>query len=205
MVLDSTERRQERRRLEEQAIQEGRLPPGQSLTLKWPVLHAADVPQFDLTTWRFRIWGLVERPRDLSWQDFSALPRTTSRSDIHCVTRWSKLDNVWEGPSGKLVLEVASPLPSARFALVHAPGYTANLPIEALRDGDVLFALKHGGEDLVPEHGYPVRLVVPSRYFWKSVKWVTGMEFIENDEPGFWEQRGYHNEGDPYREERFGI
>jgi DMSO/TMAO reductase YedYZ molybdopterin-dependent catalytic subunit len=205
MVLDALERRRERRRLEEQAIADGRIPPGQSLTLKWPVLHAADVPQLDLATWEFRVWGLVEQPLSLSWTDFAALPGATLTSDIHCVTRWSKLDNLWEGPTGRMVLQRAAPLPATRFVLVHAPGYTANLPIDALEGNDVLFALKHDGEELAPEHGYPVRLVVPSRYFWKSVKWVTGLEFIAEDEPGYWEERGYHNEGDPYREERFGI
>jgi DMSO/TMAO reductase YedYZ molybdopterin-dependent catalytic subunit len=148
---------------------------------------------------------LIERELSLDWTECTALPRVTLTSDIHCVTRWSKLDNLWEGPSGKTVLERAEPLTSASFVLVHAPGYTANLPVEVLKDDDVLFALKHDGEELTPEHGYPVRLVVPSRYFWKSVKWVTGLEFIAHDEPGFWEQRGYHNEGDPYREERFSI
>jgi DMSO/TMAO reductase YedYZ molybdopterin-dependent catalytic subunit len=187
----------------EKAKSEGRLPPGQALTEKWPVLDTGIVPHIDLTTWRFRMHGLVLKPRELTWAVFAALPRITSRSDIHCVTRWTKLDNLWEGPSARTVLAEVEIAPEARSVLVHAPGYTANLPLEALYDDNVLFALKHDGEDLTLEHGYPVRLVVPQRYFWKSVKWVTGLEFVRDDEPGFWEQRGYHNEGDPFREERF--
>jgi DMSO/TMAO reductase YedYZ molybdopterin-dependent catalytic subunit len=202
-VIDYLERRRELRRLEDEAIAAGRLPPGQSLTRKWPVLQAAAVPQVDLATWRFSISGLVAQERTLSWDEFAALPRITSTSDIHCVTRWTKLDNVWNGPSARSVVELANPSAEARFVVVHAPGYSANLPLDALLDDDVLFAITHNGQPLSPEHGFPTRLVVPKRYFWKSVKWVTGLEFTAEDRPGYWEARGYHNEGDPSREERF--
>jgi DMSO/TMAO reductase YedYZ molybdopterin-dependent catalytic subunit len=202
-MLDYLERRRQLRQLQDDAISAGRLPPGQSLTQKWPVLQAGGVPRVDLATWRFTLNGLVDGPRELSWEEFAALPRITSHSDIHCVTRWSKLDNTWSGPSAQTVLDLVAIDPSARFVRIQAPGYTANLPLDALLDDDVLFAMEHDGSPLTPEHGYPLRLVVPKRYFWKSVKWVTGVEFVARDEPGYWEVRGYHNEGDPFREERF--
>jgi DMSO/TMAO reductase YedYZ molybdopterin-dependent catalytic subunit len=202
-VIDYLERRRELRRLEDEAIAAGRLPAGQSLTRKWPVLQAGAVPHVDLATWRFSLSGLVAQERALSWDEFAALPRITSTSDIHCVTRWTKLDNEWNGPSARSVVELANPSAEAHFVVVHAPGYSANLPLDALLDDDVLFAITHDGQPLSPEHGFPTRLVVPKRYFWKSVKWVTGLEFSAEDRPGYWEVRGYHNEGDPSREERF--
>jgi DMSO/TMAO reductase YedYZ molybdopterin-dependent catalytic subunit len=202
-MIDYLERRRELRHLQDLAIEAGRLPPGQALTQKWPVLQAGAVPRFDLATWQFSLFGLVEQNRTLSWEEFAALPRIQSTSDIHCVTRWTKLDNDWDGPSARTVIDLAGALPEARFVAVHAPGYSANLPLEALLDDDVLFAITHNGEQLTPEHGFPMRLVVPKRYFWKSVKWVTGIEFTADDRPGYWEVRGYHNEGDPVEEERF--
>jgi DMSO/TMAO reductase YedYZ molybdopterin-dependent catalytic subunit len=202
-VIEYLDRRRRLRQLSDEAVREGRLPPGQALTQKWPVLHAGAVPAFDPQRWRFRFSGLVREPKELTWDEFRELPSVSSHSDIHCVTRWTKLDNTWDGPSARTVLERVELDPSVRFVVVHAPGYTANLPLEALYDDDVLFALKHDGEPLAPEHGYPVRLVVPKRYFWKSVKWVTGLEFLAEDQPGFWEVRGYHNDGDPVREQRF--
>jgi DMSO/TMAO reductase YedYZ molybdopterin-dependent catalytic subunit len=205
VVLDRIERRRELRRLEEEALAAGRIPPGQALTVKWPVLHATEPPDVDLRTWTFRIFGLVDEPAALTWEQFSSLPRVRITSDVHCVTRWSKLDNQWEGVAIAEVLRHVSIPPRAQFVMVHAPGYSANLPLGALLDEDVLFALKHNGEDLTRNHGGPVRLVVPKRYFWKSVKWVNGLELMEEDRPGFWEVRGYHMEGDPWSEDRFGA
>ena len=181
-----------------------RLPPGQVLTDKWPVLHYGSVPKVDLGSWSFRVFGLVERERRWTWEEFLSLPRVEVRSDIHCVTRWSKFDNVWQGVAVGDVLREAGVRPEARHAIAHAEqGFTANLPLEELLKDDVLLALKHGGEDLTPEHGWPLRLVVPRRYFWKSAKWIRGLELTAEDRPGFWEQNGYHNEADPWKEERF--
>jgi DMSO/TMAO reductase YedYZ molybdopterin-dependent catalytic subunit len=183
---------------------EPRLPPGQIQTDKWPVLHYGNVPSVDVSRWDLRVWGEVESPQRWTYTEFLALPRVQVRSDIHCVTRWSRFDNLWEGVSIRLVLERARPRPNARHVIVHAEqGYTTNLPIDELDQDDVLLAIQHDGRDLAPEHGFPVRLVVPRRYFWKSAKWVRGLELVERDRPGFWEQNGYHNEADPWREERF--
>lgn len=184
--------------------QEPRLPPGQVVTEKWPVLHYGSVPQVDLSTWDFRISGLVERPEAWTFAEFEALPRRRVRSDIHCVTRWSRFDNVWEGVAARELLRRTVPKPDARFAIVHAEqGYTTNLPLPELLEDDVLLADRHDGKPLTAEHGWPVRLVVPRRYFWKSAKWVRGIELVAEDRPGFWERNGYHNEADPWREERF--
>jgi DMSO/TMAO reductase YedYZ molybdopterin-dependent catalytic subunit len=202
-VTDRIARRRELRELEEQALREGRIPPGQALTVKWPVLHATAPPHVDLSSWTFSIFGAVDEPRTLTWDEFSHLPRITRVSDVHCVTRWSKLDNTWEGIAVEDVLERVSVSPDAQFVMVHAPGYTANLPLSALLEDGVLFALRHNGADLTAEHGGPVRLVVPQRYFWKSVKWVHALELMTEDRPGFWEMRGYHMRGDPWAEERF--
>ncbi|MFN8532492.1 MAG: sulfite oxidase-like oxidoreductase [Dehalococcoidia bacterium] len=181
-----------------------RVPPGQVLTEKWPVLHYGPVPKADLTTWTFRVWGLVEQSVELSWEQFLALPRIETMSDIHCVTRWSKLDNRWTGIALKDVLALAGPKPEVKFAVAHAEyGYTANLPIDALYDDDVLLAYEHNGEPLTLDHGYPLRLVVPKRYFWKSAKWIRGLELLAEDRIGFWEQLGYHNDADPWQEQRF--
>ncbi len=181
-----------------------RLPPGQYLTEKFPVLHYGSVPRVDLATWDLRVWGAVEHPFRLSWPEFRALPRKTVHADIHCVTRWSKLDTDWEGVAVRTLLEMAGLRPSARFVLQHAEqGYTTNLPLEVLGDDDVLLADTFGGRPLEPEHGAPLRLVVPKRYFWKSAKWLRGLEFLERDAPGFWERYGYHNNADFWKEERF--
>jgi len=181
-----------------------RLPPGQVLTDKWPVLHYGSVPKVDLSAWSFRVFGLVERERRWTWEEFQSLPRVEVRNDIHCVTRWSKLDNLWQGVAVQEVLREAGVRPEARFAIAHAEqGFTANLPIAELLKDDVLLALRHGGEDLTPEHGWPLRLVVPGRYFWKSAKWIRGLELVAADRPGFWEQNGYHNDADPWKEQRF--
>jgi DMSO/TMAO reductase YedYZ molybdopterin-dependent catalytic subunit len=181
-----------------------RLPPGQVRTDKWPVLQYGSVPRIELATWDFRIDGLVEHPQRFTWEEFQALPRVHVKSDIHCVTRWSRFDNVWEGVSLTEMLRRAGPKPEARFVIIRAEqGYTTNLPLAELVDEDVLLADKHDGEPLTPEHGWPLRLVVPRRYFWKSAKWVRALELTAADQPGFWERNGYHNEADPWNEERY--
>ena len=185
-------------------LQEPRLPPGQVHTDKWPVLHYGSVPRVDLARWDFRVFGLVEQPVRWTYEEFLALPQVQVRSDIHCVTRWSRFDNLWQGVSFKEVLARVQVSPEARFAVIHAEqGFTSNLALSELTQDDVLFAHRHDGQDLTPEHGWPLRLVVPRRYFWKSAKWVRGVELVAEDRPGFWEQNGYHNEADPWREERF--
>lgn len=181
-----------------------RLPPGQYLTERWPVLHYGSVPPFDPDTWDFRVFGEVEQPLRLTWEEFQRLPRVSVIADMHCVTRWSHLDNHWEGVAFRAILDLVKPKPSARFVLFHCDGgYTTNLPLAVVDDDDVLFALKHDGADLTPEHGFPVRVVVPKRYAWKSAKWVRAVEFLTEDRPGFWEQYGYHNNADFWKEERF--
>jgi DMSO/TMAO reductase YedYZ molybdopterin-dependent catalytic subunit len=187
------------------ADQKRRLPPGQVLTEKWPVLHASYIPRFDPKTWDFRISGLVEQPLRWSWQEFNALPMTTVHCDIHCVTRWSKYDNDFEGVHINEIMQHVKPLTDAHFVMEHAdPDYTTNIPLDELVDDDVILALKHNGQPLTPEHGGPLRLVVPKLYFWKSAKWLRGFEFMPQDAPGFWEMYGYHMHGDPWRSERFG-
>jgi DMSO/TMAO reductase YedYZ molybdopterin-dependent catalytic subunit len=182
-----------------------RTPPGQALTTRFPVLHYGGVPTLDPATWTFRLFGLVAAERSLTWEEFRALPRVTLTSDFHCVTGWSRLDNTWEGVPTREVVSLARPDPAARFVMVHgANGYTTNLPLEALLGEDCLFAFRHDGADLTAEHGGPMRLVVPRLYAWKSAKWCTGLEFLSEDQPGFWERNGYHMHGDPWREERYG-
>ena len=193
------------RKIQERVMREaGRLPPGQSLTLKWPVLHEGTVPRFDPKTWDFRVTGLVEKPLRLTWDEFTRLPMKQVTADMHCVTRWSRFDVRWEGVPFTEVMKLIEAKPEAKYVMVLAEqGYTANMPLENLMHPTTLFALKHNGEPLPPEHGYPVRLAVPELYAWKSVKWVRGLEFMAKDEPGFWEQNGYHIYGDPFREQRF--
>lgn len=194
----------ERKEKEQQMKREGKLPPGQSLTLKWPVLHYGSVPRFDPQRWDFRIYGLVEQPVRLTWDEFNRLPRAKTHSDFHCVTRWSRFDNDWEGVAFSEVLKLVKLKPEAQYVLVHAEqGFTANVPLADLDRDDVLFATHHDGQPLTPDHGYPLRLIVPHLYAWKSVKWVRGLEFTARDIPGFWEQNGYHMYGDPFREQRF--
>jgi DMSO/TMAO reductase YedYZ molybdopterin-dependent catalytic subunit len=181
-----------------------RVPPGQTLTEKWPVLTYGLTPRFDPKRWTFRCFGLVEHELTLTWDDVRALPRVELTSDVHCVTRWSRLDNRWEGVHIRELVRRAQPKPEARFVMVHAdPDYTTNLPLEDLVDDDVLLALKHDGRDLEPDHGGPVRLVVPKLYFWKSAKWVRALEFLDVNPPGFWEQNGYHMHADPWKDERY--
>ncbi|HJR00022.1 MAG TPA: sulfite oxidase-like oxidoreductase [Methylomirabilota bacterium] len=181
-----------------------RTPPGQVLTRKWPVLTYGLTPRFDPRKWSFRCWGLVEEEVSFTWEEFQALPRTEVTCDIHCVTHWSRLDNRFEGVSIREIMRRARVKPEARYVLIHAdPDYTTNLPLEDLVADDVLLALKHDGQDLTPDHGGPLRLVVPKLYFWKSAKWLRGFEFLEVNPPGFWELNGYHMHADPWAEERY--
>jgi DMSO/TMAO reductase YedYZ molybdopterin-dependent catalytic subunit len=181
-----------------------RVPPGQYLTEKFPVLHYGPVPRSDLAAWDLRVHGAVETPLTLTWEQFRALPRTRIVTDIHCVTRWSKLDTEWEGVAARTILDLVGVRPEATHVIEHAEaGYTTNIPLAVFDDDDVLLADTYGGRPLEAEHGGPLRLVVPKRYFWKSAKWLRGIEFASIDRPGFWERYGYHNDGDPWREERF--
>jgi DMSO/TMAO reductase YedYZ molybdopterin-dependent catalytic subunit len=183
-----------------------RLPPGQYLTDKWPVLHAGSVPETDLATWEFRVWGEVEYPIALSWEAFNDLPTVEVTEDIHCVTRWSRFDVSFRGVPWSALAELARPRPSARYAIAHAEeGYTANSPLPALEDPLALLATHADGEPLTAEHGGPLRLIVPGKYFWKSAKWLRGIELTADDRPGFWERYGYHNDANPWQEERYGF
>jgi DMSO/TMAO reductase YedYZ molybdopterin-dependent catalytic subunit len=184
-----------------------RVPPGQSRTRKWPVLDASGPPVIDLAKWRFRIAGLVGKEVEWSWEEFLALPRVRVFSDFHCVTRWSRLGNLWEGVSARELLRRAGgACPEAQYAMAYGydRGWTTNLPIERLLAEDALVAFHHDGETITAEHGGPARLIVPSLYAWKSAKWVAGLELIAADRPGFWEANGYHMRGDPWTEERYG-
>ena len=194
------------RKVEEAGYDPARLPPGQYLTEKWPVLHAGTVPETDLATWDFRVFGEVENPITLSWEEFTALPTREITTDIHCVTRWSRFDASFKGVHWSELAKVVQPRPSARYVLAHAEqDYTANVPLRALEDDAALLAYEADGEPLTPEHGWPLRLVIPKRYFWKSAKWLRGIELLPHDEPGFWERLGYHNEADYWKEERYGF
>ena len=183
-----------------------RLPPGQYLTEKWPVLHAGSVPETDLATWTFRVFGEVESPLELTWEQFNELPRHATTQDIHCVTRWSRFDATFSGVHWRTLAELVRPKPSARFVVAHAEhDFTSNVPLSYLEPDDAVLALEADGEPLTEEHGWPLRLVVPGKYFWKSAKWLRGLELLDHDRPGFWERYGYHNEADPWKEERYGF
>lgn len=204
-----------RRAEEERLRREGRLPPGQSLTVKFPVLHYGPVPPFNPATWTFRVWGEVEEEKVWTWEEFNQLPRTTVKMDIHCVTRWSKADTVWEGVSVRTLVEQGfiRLKPTAAYVMQHAEyGYTTNLPLEVVLQENFLLATHFNGEPLTPEHGFPLRGVVgaiPGRsdlktpYLWKGAKWLRGLEFMAEDRPGFWEQAGYSNSADVWKEERY--
>ncbi|MHB8928603.1 MAG: sulfite oxidase-like oxidoreductase [Bacillota bacterium] len=180
------------------------MPPGQRLTAKFPVLHAGEVPDTDLAAWRFEARGLVEEPLELTFEEFRAMPAVTLTADIHCVTGWSKFDTTWLGTAGREVVRRCRPKPEARYVMVHAPGgWTTNLPLADLDRDDVLLAWEYEGRPLEKAHGGPLRLVVPHLYFWKSAKWVTGLEFMAEDSPGYWERGGYHMHGNPWKEERY--
>lgn len=181
-----------------------RLPPGQYVTEKWPVLHYGSVPTIDLATWEFRVFGLVDQEIRLGYDQFVALPRKTVTADVHCVTRWSMFDSEWEGVPFLEVMRLAMVKPEAKFVIVHAAqNFTANLPLDDVARDNVLFIDTRNGEPISPEHGWPLRLMVPHLYFWKSAKWVRGIEFTSEDRPGFWEGYGYHMRGDPFQEERY--
>jgi len=183
---------------------QNRLPPGQRLTDKWPVLHYGRVQPVDVAAWTFKISGLVQEERTLTYDEFLGLPQVQVFSDIHCVTTWSRYDNLWEGVSTATIKDLVKIKPEAQYVMVYgAGGFTTNLSLDDFFQPDVLFALKHDGVPITPEHGYPVRLVVPRLYFWKSAKWVTGIKLMSHDEPGFWESAGYHNRGDPWKEQRY--
>jgi DMSO/TMAO reductase YedYZ molybdopterin-dependent catalytic subunit len=192
--------------VEQAGYDPARLPPGQYLTEKWPVLHAGSVPRTDLATWTFGVFGEVDNELELTWQQFNELPRTDSVQDIHCVTRWSKFDMTFGGVRWREVAALAHPKPSARFCIAHAEqGFTANVPLRYLEDEHALLATHANGEPLAAEHGWPLRLVIPGKYFWKSAKWLRGIELLDHDQPGFWERYGYHNDADPWEEQRYGF
>jgi DMSO/TMAO reductase YedYZ molybdopterin-dependent catalytic subunit len=193
-------------KLVERGLDPARLPPGQYLTEKWPVLHAGTVPNTDLATWDFRVFGEVEEPLTVTWEQLRALPSREVTADIHCVTRWSRFDTSFRGVQWSDLAELVRPKPSARYVIAHAEqGFTANLPLAALEDEEALIAYEADGEPLTPEHGWPLRLMVPSRYFWKSAKWLRGLELRASDQPGFWERYGYHNDADYWKEERYSF
>jgi len=212
-MFDSVFRRREE---EERVLKEGRLPPGQSLTQRFPVLHYGPVPTFNPATWDFRVWGEIEQAVVWTWDEFNQLPRTQVTMDVHCVTRWSKFDTRWEGISLRTLVEKGfiKPKPTARFIIQHAEyGFTTNLPMEVMLQDNFLLATHYDGKPLTPDHGYPVRGVIGNivgrddlkvPYFWKGAKWLRGLEFTAEDRPGFWEQAGYHNDADVWLEERFG-
>ena len=179
-------------------------PPGQFVTDRFPVLTFGPTPRINLDDWQFKISGLVDEEITLDWKQFNDLPQITLDAEFHCVTQWSKLQNTWQGILFTDVMKLVTPKPEAKFVMAHCyGGYTTNVALDVLDDDDVMFAHSHDGAPLTPEHGGPMRLVVPKRYGWKSAKWVNGIEFMAEDEPGFWEMRGYHMEGDPWKEERF--
>lgn len=184
---------------------ENRIPPRQARTRKWPVLDASGPPQIDMATWRFSISGLVDTSLEWTWEQFQELPRVKVFADMHCVTRWSRLGNLWEGVATQEVLNHVEVRPNARFVIAHGydRGWSTNMPLEEFLREDCLFADTHDGQSIDLEHGGPLRLVVPRLYAWKSAKWIRGIELVENDRPGYWERGGYHMFGDPWQEQRF--
>lgn len=204
-----------RRAAEEKVRSENRLPPGQSLTEKFPVLHYGPVPRPDLASWTFKVFGAVEEPATWDWEAFNRLPRTQVTMDIHCVTRWSKFDTLWEGVAVRTLVDQGAIRlkPEARYVVQHCEyGYTTNTPLELVLQDNFLLATHFDGKPLELDHGYPLRAVVGSfanrsetttAYFWKGGKWLRGLEFRADDQPGFWERAGYHNDADPWREQRF--
>jgi DMSO/TMAO reductase YedYZ molybdopterin-dependent catalytic subunit len=183
-----------------------RLPPGQYLTEKWPVLHAGSVPKVDLADWDFRVWGEVENPIALSWEELKQLPATEITVDIHCVTRWSRFDTSFRGVRWRELAKLVQPKPGAQFVVAHAEqGFTSNVPLESIAADEALIAYEADCEPLTPDHGCPLRLVVPSRYLCKSATWVRGIVVLDHDRPGFWERYGYNNNADFWNEERYGF
>ncbi|QBK82017.1 sulfite oxidase-like oxidoreductase (plasmid) [Bacillus velezensis] len=181
------------------------MPPNQNVTTKFPVLHAGNVPYYeDMSKWNLQVYGLVDRPMLLSFKDIKAFPEAEVKNDIHCVTGWSRLDNIWQGIRAKDIAEKAGVHKEAGFVILHAEeGWTANLPLSDFTRETSLLAYAHNGEPLTPEHGYPLRGVFPHLYFWKSAKWLRGIQFTKENHPGFWEKNGYHMRGDPWKNERF--
>tara|TARA_B110001454_G_C12625478_1_gene394677 strand:- start:222 stop:830 length:609 start_codon:yes stop_codon:yes gene_type:complete len=181
-----------------------RIPPGQKLTEKFPVLTYGDIPDIQTKDWTFTIEGLVKVKTIYNWNEIMSIEQIALTKDFHCVTQWSRLDNIWEGIKVKDLINKAGLLPNGKFALIYCyGGYTTNLPTKVLLDEDVLLAHKHDGNALLPEHGGPIRLIVPKLYAWKSAKWIKGIKLIETEELGFWENLGYHSYGDPWKEQRF--
>ncbi|MBN2257685.1 MAG: sulfite oxidase-like oxidoreductase [Anaerolineaceae bacterium] len=211
-----TETERDRREVEEQVRRQGRLPPNQAVTVKFPVLHYGPIPVFNPETWNFRVWGEVIENRDWSWEEFNQFPRTSLKMDIHCVTGWSMFDTIWEGVSvADLINEGFIQIkPTAQYVLQHAEhGYATNLPLETVLANNFILATHFNGQILTPEHGFPLRGVIGSiigqpdlkqSYFWKGAKWLRGLEFLKEDKLGFWENAGYHNRGDVWKEERYG-
>jgi DMSO/TMAO reductase YedYZ molybdopterin-dependent catalytic subunit len=194
-----------RKELAARGIDPARLPPGQYSTDRFPVLHVGDVPTYAPGEWDLTIDGLVDRPLKLTLDELRAMPPTTVTVDIHCVTKWSKFDTSWTGVRVRDLFEQAGVDPSATFVLEHAEfGYTTNVPLADITVEDALVAYAYGGADIEPEHGGPVRIMIPHLYFWKSAKWVRRLELLAHDRAGFWERNGYHMYGDPFREQRFG-
>jgi DMSO/TMAO reductase YedYZ molybdopterin-dependent catalytic subunit len=192
-------------RLDARTTDKDRLPPGQVLTQKWPVLHYQHVPRVDTGTWRLQVTGHVDTPLSLTWAELAALPQRDVMCDMHCVTRWSRYDNLFRGVPVREILRLVGRRPDAEGAMIHgAEGYSTNLPMSDLDRDENLVATHWNGEPLTEEHGGPVRLLVPHLYLWKSAKWVTGLQLLQDDYPGFWEQNGYHMLGDPWREQRYG-
>jgi DMSO/TMAO reductase YedYZ molybdopterin-dependent catalytic subunit len=195
-----------RRRARALGIDPGRLPPGQSPTVKWPVLSVGPSPRVERDRWLLSVDGAVENPYVLDWEVLMAAEQVEWTGDIHCVTRWSKFDTSFEGVHWRELAKLAKPKPTARFAIAHAEaGFTSNVPLSFLEDENALLATHGDGEVLTPEHGYPLRLVIPGKYFWKSAKWLRGIELSSIDKPGFWERYGYHNDADPWLEQRYGF
>jgi DMSO/TMAO reductase YedYZ molybdopterin-dependent catalytic subunit len=191
-----------RRRHAADPAQEGRVPPGQHVVSDFPVLSAGPTPHTPLDEWSFQLVGAIDEPRSWTWEEFRALPAETVTKDIHCVTSWSKLDTTWEGVSVDTLLDGV--VTEAEYVVaVCDGGYETNLPLEDVTGGKAWIAYAYGGEPLEAEHGGPARLLVPHLYFWKSAKWIRGLVLTEEDRPGFWEQNGYHNYGDPWREQRY--
>ncbi|MDQ8056672.1 sulfite oxidase-like oxidoreductase [Bacillus velezensis] len=188
-----------------QTKQSERIPPNQNVTTKFPVLHAGNVPYYeDMSKWNLQVYGLVDRPMLLSFDDIKSFPEAEVKNDIHCVTGWSRLDNIWQGIRAKDIAEKAGVHKEAGFVILHAEeGWTANLPLSDFTRETSLLAYAHNGEPLTPEHGYPLRGVFPHLYFWKSAKWLRGIQFTKENHPGFWEKNGYHMRGDPWKNERF--
>ena len=210
MMLSAFKRKQD----EEKMRMDGRLPPGQSLTQRFPVLHVGPVPDVDLNTWDLKFWGLLEEPLTLSWEAFNQLPKTKINMDLHCVTKWSMFDTEWEGVTLKTIIEAGllKILPQAKYVLQHAEyGYTTNLPLSVMLQENFLLATMYNGQPIPPDHGYPLRGVIGAvrnrddlqvPYLWKGAKWLRGLQFLSEDQMGFWEEAGYHNEADVWKEQR---